>query len=162
MTIPRRHYTSMLSSKQRKSVCVSPRRMGLRTSSYNFSTLTSTSCHSKCFQGKLRRFEHVSNGQSSYLRPAVFPLAFLNRRRRLWGLGSKQVTFPKRRHHDSDFVAQKPTCRNGEDLYKTVSNRVLLLAMNNLHVRSISSRVSCLVSRTKQKIISQAIRFRPA
>ena len=30
------------------------------------------------------------------------------------------------------------------------------------HLRSISSRVSCFVSRTKQKIMNQAIRFRPA
>lgn len=30
------------------------------------------------------------------------------------------------------------------------------------HLRSISSRVSCFVSRTKQKIMNQAMRFRPA
>jgi len=67
---------------------------------------------------------------------------------------------------DCEFVADELLGGDLEDLCGViVSMYVRLVELGEWvlwRLRSISSRVSCFVSRTKQKIMPQAIRFKPA
>jgi hypothetical protein len=81
--------------------------------------------------------------------------------RRLLDLASEDVTLDEVWQPDCELVMNELASWDGEDLCKVISayGRAKTSAFN---LRSISSRVSCLVSRTKQKIMNQASRLRPA
>ena len=85
--------------------------------------------------------------------------------RRLLDVLAEDLGFDEPGQPDCELVADEFLGRDLEDLcYEEVSIVILadMVSVADWHLRSISSSVSCFVSRTKQKIMNQAIRFRPA
>lgn len=80
------------------------------------------------------------------------------------GLGdvlTEEVTLPEVGDADVDLVAEEVLGGDIEDLCILVSD-VHIVKGPSGNLRSSSSRVSCFVSRRKQKTIPQAMRLRPA
>jgi hypothetical protein len=81
-------------------------------------------------------------------------------KRGLGDLLAHDVALEEVREPDFGFVFEVDGCGDGEDLCCVVSIVGKRVILGDL--RSNSSRVSCLVSRTKQKIMPHAMRLRPA
>lgn len=82
----------------------------------------------------------------------------------LHDLASEDVSLDEVWKPDGQFMADEAFGWDGENLCVRESKWGILLNGfgARLHLRSNSSKVSCLVSRTKQKTMPQAIRLSPA
>jgi hypothetical protein len=65
------------------------------------------------------------------------------------------------REPHGQLIAEETLRWDREDLWRIVSGKDYMRRAG-VYLRSISSRVSCLVSLTKQKIMNQAMRLSPA
>jgi hypothetical protein len=82
--------------------------------------------------------------------------------RRLRDVFAEDLGFDEPGEPDCKLVADELLGRDLEDLCGVIVSMWNSREWFFWYLRSISSRVSCFVSRTKQKIMPQAIRFKPA